>query len=87
MQGEVMTRANKAFFMVDMMGHGYSEGVRAYIQNYQALVNDMIDVIKNVMSLKEREESSFHCDLSEEVTYMHAYLYSLHTYIHTYIHI
>ena len=70
-QASIITSQNRAFFMLDMMGHGYSEGTRALVTDFHDMVNDYLDFIANMMSLPlsdlDREEKSvnnksFHCE-------------------------
>ena len=67
----IINGQNRAFFMLDMMGHGYSEGTRALVTDFRDMVNDFLDFIANMMSLSfsdsgEQEESihdeRFHCE-------------------------
>ena len=66
----IINSQRRAFFMLDMMGHGYSEGTRALVPDFQDMVNDVLDFISNMMSLSlhlEREgksinDETFHCE-------------------------
>eukprot|EP00638_Chattonella_subsalsa_P008219 CAMPEP_0117756438 /NCGR_PEP_ID=MMETSP0947-20121206/14079_1 /TAXON_ID=44440 /ORGANISM="Chattonella subsalsa, Strain CCMP2191" /LENGTH=345 /DNA_ID=CAMNT_0005576027 /DNA_START=16 /DNA_END=1050 /DNA_ORIENTATION=- len=49
---------NLAVFMLDMVGHGYSEGERAYIEDYTYLVSDGLDFVRFIRSGKYTEQFS-----------------------------
>ena len=70
-QAGIVTAQNRAFFMLDMMGHGYSEGTRALVTDFKDMVDDVLDFIANIMSLSSSEideerkpvnNESFHCE-------------------------